>query len=326
VIARVENERIARELRATGLPVIDVSAALPRLVFPRVATDAEGAATLAATHLIERGLRNFAYCGDGRFHWARQRGEAFARATAMVGGCVQFAPTLGAVDDEVKEIARWLRTLPRPVGVLASLDLRGQQVLAACRLAGLAVPDDVAVIGVHNDELLCELCDPPLTSVIPDAPRAGYVAAELLARTMKGRRLAVRLHEIAPLGVAARQSTDVGAVGDAKIAGAVRFMRQQAAGGANVGDVLRAVPMARTALERRFKAALGTTPHAHLRKLRIERVKDLLARTSLPVGEIATATGFEHPEYLSAMFRRECGVTPRKFRARFGRQPALATG
>ena len=319
VIARVENERIARELRATGLPVIDVSAALPRLVFPRVATDAEGAATLAATHLIERGLRNFAYCGDGRFHWARQRGEAFARATAMVGRCVQFTPTVGAVDDEVKEIARWLRTLPRPVGVLASLDLRGQQVLAACRLVGLAVPDDVAVIGVHNDELLCELCDPPLTSVIPDAPRAGYVAAELLARKMKGRRLAVRLHEIAPLGVAARQSTDVGAVGDAKIAGAVRFMRQQAAGGANVGDVLRAVPMARTALERRFKAALGTTPHAHLRKLRIERVKDLLARTSLPVGEIATATGFEHPEYLSAMFRRECGVTPREFRARFRR-------
>jgi LacI family transcriptional regulator len=182
-------------------------------------------------------------------------------------------------------------------------------------LAGLAVPDDVAVIGVHNDELLCELCDPPLTSVIPDAPRAGCVAAELLARKMKGRRLAVRLHEIAPLGwrrdnrpMWARWATQ---------RSRVRFMRQQAAGGANVGDVLRAVPMARTALERRFKAALGTTPHAHLRKLRIERVKDLLARTSLPVGEIATATDFEHPEYLSAVFQRECGVTPREFRARF---------
>ncbi len=316
VIARVESAQIARELRATGLPVIDVSAALPRLVFPRVATDAEGAAELAARHLIERGLRSFAYCGDARFHWARRRGEAFARKTARAGKCVRFAPKPGAVDDEVKEIARWLKTLPRPVGVLASLDLRGQQVLAACRLAGLAVPDDVAVIGVHNDELLCELCDPPLSSVIPNAQRAGYVAAELLARTMKGRRLPVGLHEIAPRGVAARQSTDVGAVGDAKIAGAVRFMREQAAGGANVNDVLRAVPMARTALERRFKAALGTTPHAHLRKLRIERVKELLVGTSLPVGEIATATGFEHTEYLSAMFRRECGLSPREFRAR----------
>jgi LacI family transcriptional regulator len=315
VIARVESVAIARELRATGLPVIDVSAALPRLAFPRVATDAEATARLAATHLIERGLRHFAYCGDRRFHWARQRGEAFARATRAVGGaCPNFAPAPGAVDDEVGEIAGWLKTLPKPVGVLASLDLRGQQVLAACRLVGLNVPEEVAVIGVHNDELLCDLCDPPLTSVIPNAQRAGYEAAALLARAMRGRKLALALHEIAPVGVASRQSTDLAAVGDMKIAGAVRFMRQHAASGANVADVLRAVPMARTAFERRFKAALGTTPHEHLRKLRLERVRELLATTSLPVGEIAAATGYPHIEYLSAMFRRECGMTPLAYR------------
>jgi LacI family transcriptional regulator len=315
VIARVESVAIARELRATGLPVIDVSAALPRLAFPRVATDAQATAQLAATHLIERGLRHFAYCGDRRFHWARQRGEAFARATRAVGGvCPIFAPAPGAVDDEVGEIARWLKTLPKPVGVLASLDLRGQQVLAACRLVGLNVPDEVAVIGVHNDELLCDLCDPPLSSVIPNAQRAGYEAAALLARAMRGRKLPLALHEIAPVGVASRQSTDLAAVGDVKIAGAVRFMREQAASGANVADVLRAVPMARTAFERRFKAALGTTPHEHLRKLRLERVRELLATTSLPVGEIAAATGYPHIEYLSAMFRRECGMTPLAFR------------
>jgi LacI family transcriptional regulator len=288
---------------------------LPRLAFPRVATDAQATARLAATHLIERGLRHFAYCGDRRFHWARQRGEAFARATRAVGGvCPIFAPEPGAVDDEVGEIAGWLKTLPKPVGVLASLDLRGQQVLAACRLVGLNVPDEVAVIGVHNDELLCDLCDPPLSSVIPNAQRAGFEAAALLARAMRGRKLPLALHEIAPVGVASRQSTDLAAVGDAKIGGAVRFMRQHAASGANVADVLHAVPMARTAFERRFKAALGTTPHDHLRKLRLERVRELLATTSLPVGEIAVATGFPHIEYLSAMFRRECGVTPLAFR------------
>lgn len=189
VIARVENVRIAQQLRATGLPVIDVSAALPRLVFPRVATAAEGAAQLAATHLIERGLRHFAYCGDARFHWARRRGEAFAAATRLAGGrCAQFSPPPGAVDDDVNAIAHWLRSLPKPVGVLACLDLRGQQVLAACRQADLKVPDEVAVIGVHNDELLCELCDPPLSSVIPNAQRAGYEAAGLLARAMAGKK------------------------------------------------------------------------------------------------------------------------------------------
>ena len=317
VIARVENAEIARVLRATGLPVIDVSAALPRLVFPRVATEAEGSARLAATHLADRGLKRFAYCGYRGAHWSRRRGEAFARAVRATGGtCVLFSPPPGPVDEEIGAIAAWLKKLARPVGLLAAIDPRGQQVLAACRLAGLAVPDEVAVIGVHNDELLCDLCDPPLSSVIPDARRAGYVAAGLLSKAMAGSRLAVSLHEIAPLGVASRQSTDVSAVADTKIAEAVRFMRQHAAGGANVGDVLRAVPMARTALERRFKAVLGTTPHAHLRKLRMERVRELLVSTNLPVGEIATATGFENPEYLSAMFRRECGESAREFRAR----------
>ncbi len=317
VIARVENQQIAQVLRGTGLPVIDVSAALPRLVFPRVATDAEGAARIAATHLLDRGLKRFAFCGYHGAHWSRRRGEAFARAVRAAGGtCAVFAPQPGPVDEEIGAIAEWLQSLARPVGVLAAIDPRGQQVLAACRMAGLAVPDEVAVVGVHNDELLCDLCDPPLSSVIPNAQRAGYVAAGLLAKAMAGTRLPVVLNEIAPLGVASRQSTDLAAVADEKIAGAVRYMRQQAAGGANVADVLRAVPMARTALERRFKAVLGTTPHAHLRKLRMERVQELLVSTSLPVGEIAAATGFENPEYLSAMFRRECGVSPREWRAR----------
>ena len=107
-------------------------------------------------------------------------------------------------------------------------------------------------------------------------------------------------------------------MGDVKIAGVLRFRRERAANGANVSDVLRAVPMARTALERRFKAALGTTPHAHLRKLRMERVKELLVGMTLPVGGVVAATDFENPEYLSAMFRRECGLSPREFRARHG--------
>ena len=317
VIARVESAAIARRLHATGLPVIDVSAALPELVFPRVATEAAGTARLAAEHLAQHGLRHFAYCGDRRFHWARQRGEAFAAAVRAAGGtCAFFSPEPGAVDAEIDAIARWLPTLPRPVGVLACLDRRGQQILAACRQAGLSVPDAVAVIGVHNDELLCELCDPPLSSVVPNARRAGYEAATLLARAMRGRRVPVALHEIPPVGVAARQSTDVGAVGDPKLAQVLRLMRERAVSGCNVKELLRAVPMARTALERRFKALLGTSPHAHMRRLRMERVRELLVRTSLPIGEIAAATGFEHVEYLSAMFHRECGMTPREYRAR----------
>lgn len=317
IIARVDSMRFARALRATGLPVIDVSAGLPRLVFPRVSTEAVGVARLAAAHLLERGLRHFAYCGDRNLVWARRRGRTFAEAVRNAGyRCSVLSPGAETVDGMVELIAGWLKTLVKPVGILACIDLRGQQVLSACRLAGFSVPNEVAVIGVHNDELVCDLCDPPLTSVITNSARTGFLAAELLDRAMRGQKLPLVFHEIEPLGVAARQSTDLAALTDNKVAAAVLFMRRQAAAGANVGDVLRAVPMARTALERRFKAVVGTTPHAHLRKLRIERVQQLLTTTNTPIGEIAAQTGFEHTEYLSVMFRRECGISPRQYRER----------
>jgi LacI family transcriptional regulator len=217
---------------------------------------------------------------------------------------------------ELAAMAAWLRALPKPVGVLACYDVRGQQVLEACHEAGLPVPDDVAVIGVHNDELLCDLCDPPLTSVIPDARRAGYEAAALLERMMEGERVPVATRTIEPLGVAARQSTDVVAVADARVAAAVRFIRERATTGIDVSDVLRAVPMSRTLLERKFKQLLGYSPHEQIQRVRLERAKALLATTELPVAAVAERVGIEHPEYLSVAFRRATGLSPREYRTR----------
>jgi LacI family transcriptional regulator len=323
IIARVENEAIARALEATRLPVVDVSAALPGLVFPRVSTDSDAASRLAVEHLVSRGFKHFAYCGDPRFFWSVQRANYFAAQVRAAGfDCSHYAPAISqsgqtrTVETEVKEIARWLRTLPKPAGVHACYDIRGQQVLEACQDAGLLVPDEVAVIGVHNDELLCDLCEPPLTSVIPNARKAGYVAAGLLAQMMNGRPVPARTHPIEPIGVAARQSTDVVAVPDANLSAAVRFVREHALENIGVGDVLRAVPMSRTLLERKFKQFLGCTPHEHIQRARFERVKDLLVTTDLPVSTVAERTGFEHTEYLSVAFRRAIGLTPKEYRSR----------
>jgi LacI family transcriptional regulator len=197
---------------------------------------------------------------------------------------------------------------------MACYDIRGQQVLEACRLAQLAVPDEVAVIGAHNDNLLCDLCDPPLTSVIPNARQAGYTAAELLARMMHGISVPPQVFEVDPVGVAERQSTDLVAVADSKISAAVRFIRGHATSNITVGDVLRAVPMSRTLLERRFRQCLGRTPHEYIQTLKIDCVKSLLATTDLPVGAIAERTGFDHMEYLSVAFRRATGLSPKRFR------------
>jgi LacI family transcriptional regulator len=331
VIARVENGRISAALRALRLPVVDVSASLEGTPFPRFATDSEAATLLAAEHLREKGFLHFGYCGDARFLWSKWRGIYFRKQIAAFGAsCSVFADRRTRAADgsaaEIGAIADWLKQLPKPVGVLACYDVRGQQVLEACKLAGLSVPTEVGVVGVHNDELLCELCDPPLTSVIPNARRAGYDAAALLAQMMRGKNAVPITHLLAPLGLAARQSTDVVAVDDAKVAAAARYIREHATSGIGVAEVLRAVPMSRTLLERRFRGMLGRTPGAHILRVKIEHVKMLLATTGLSVSAIADRAGFEHAEYLSVAFRRETGSTPTGYRASFATTGSDARG
>jgi LacI family transcriptional regulator len=221
---------------------------------------------------------------------------------------------LGDIAAQEADLRRWLKALPKPIGILACYDIRGLQILDACRGAGLAVPDEVAVIGVDNDELLCELAAPPLSSVMPNTHRTGYEAAALLDRMMAGKRVAPVAHLIAPLGVASRQSTDVLAIDDREIARAVQFIREQACGGINVGDVLRAVPLSRRVLEQRFQKLLGHTPREEILHVRLNRVKQLLIETDLSLYLIAERTGFEHVEYLSVVFKRETGRTPSGFR------------
>lgn len=327
IIARIETPRIARAVRSAGLPTVDVSAA--RLVpeLPWVETDDEQIARVGAEHLLERGFRHFAFCGDGRFKWSEAREAHFRTAlgSRAAGGVHCHRPASGAGQDAAAlaaDLRRWVAGLPKPVGILAAYDIRGQQVLDACRALGLAVPADVAVLGVDNDELLCDLATPPMSSIIPNAHRTGYEAAALLERMMAGRRVPARGHLIPPLGVAARQSTDVLAVEDREVARALQFIRDHACEGIQVGDVLRVVPLSRRVLEQRFQRLLGRTPHREILRVRLDRIKRLLAETDLPLHRIAERTGFEHVEYLSVTFKRETGQTPSRYRSSSGRPSA----
>lgn len=319
IIARIENRAIAEALRHVSMPVVDVSAARLLPALPWVETDDAAFARMAADHLLERGFKQFGYCGDDRFNWSKWRMEPFSKFVSEAGGtCSTFTPERrisGDAENEIEEIARWLAGLPKPVGVMACYDLRGQQVLDACRRSGIAVPDEVAVIGVDNDELLCNLSDPPLSSVIPNTHRTGYEAAALLDLLMAGKQVPVLTHLIPPLGVATRQSTDVLAIEDRKVVQAVRFIRERACHGINVADVLRAVPQSRRVLEARFKKLVGRTPHAEILRVQMNRAKELLASTDLSLDAIAERTGFAHPEYLSVAFKRETGLPPSKYRA-----------
>jgi LacI family transcriptional regulator len=324
IIARVDSPQIAAALRRTRLPVIDVSAERFSSEFSRVSIDNAAVARLAAEHLEGKGFAELAYCGDRRFLWSRQRGAEFKRGVAAKGRpCVDFVEqAVGGrpgSDAEIRAIARWLKALPKPVAVFACYDGRALQVLEACQLLGLNVPEQVAVLGVDNDELVCELANPPLSSVQPNARRSGYEAAALLARLMRGEKKSVApTHQVQPVRVVERQSTDVVAVADAKVAAALKFIRQHACAGVDVGDVLRAVPMSRTRLEEKFKALLGQSPHRQIVQQRIARAKHLLAESKVAISEVAEQAGFDNASYLSVAFRRETGLSPFAYRAKHG--------
>lgn len=318
IIARVENDRIARAIEASRLPTVDVSAAriVPQL--PWVETNDRAIARLAVEHFLERGFTHFGFCGDARFNWSTWRAKHFREGLREAGhSCFVFGYDSTRVDRQVAAIERWLRSLPKPVAVLAAYDNRGLQVLEACHNLGLSVPDEVAVLGVDNDELLCELASPPLSSIAPDAHRAGYEAAGLLDRLMQGEKVGNECVQIDPLLLYPRQSTDVLAIDDPVVVKALRYIREHACEGLQVADILRVVPVSRRVLEARFRARLHHTPHEEIVRVRIDRVKQLLAETELTLEAIASRTGYEHAEYMSVMFRREMGTTPGRYRESF---------
>jgi len=322
IIARIETKQIALAVKGTKLPAIDVSAARHVPALPWVETDNEAIAKLASEHLIERGFKHFAFCGVPVFNWSNERSEHFARLMKKAGhDCHVYAADKRGGDGrwlswvaEQPALEAWVRALPKPCGIMAAYDIRAQQIAEVCRNQGIKVPDDVAIVGVDNDELLCDLCDPPLSSVAPDTDRTGYVAAELLDRMMSGKKVAADAHLIEPIGLVTRESTDVLAIADRDVSEAVRFIREHACEGISVEDVLSIVPLSRRVLDKRFRDLIGRTPHDEIGRLQVERVKELLVETDLPLAVVAERAGFKYVEYMSVVFKKKTGRPPSEFR------------
>lgn len=326
IIARIENRKIARVVRDLKVPTVDLRALLTDLGVPRIVTDDAEVARMGFGHLRERGFRHLAFCGYVGADYSDNRSESFARLVEAAGfACHVYRPERPAyaAGTEAREqqgwtaeaeVAQWILGLPKPIGIMACNDIRAQQVLTACRGIGLAVPDEVAVLGVDNDEVLCDLADPPLSSIVPDTHGIGFEAASLLGRMMGGECVSDTLRTIPPLRVITRRSTDVLAIDDRAISHAVRFIREHACDGITVGDVLADLPYSRSVFERRFVKIFGRSPKAEILRTQLERVKCLLAETDLPLKQIAAKTGFLYPEYMSAAFKERTGQTPGQYR------------
>jgi len=323
IIARIETDRMARIIAAMEVPTVDVSAA--RLVpgIPWVETDDDAITGLALQHLRDCGLQNFAFFGDPFYNWSIWRQQAFERIVGPSNGTDASIFNLPVRKEpqirwwtQRETIRAWLDSLPKPVGILACYDGCGQPLLEICRYFEIKVPDEVAIVGVDNDELLCEITTPTMSSIEPNAYHAGAVAAEMLDRMMHGATLSDTKHAIAPLGVRKRVSTDVMAVADRHVADAVAFIRDNAHRNIGVDDLLGAVPLSRRVLEARFRQALNRSPHQEILRVRTDAARDLLLQTEMSLSQISDALGIRHPEYLSVFFKKQTGLTPREYRDR----------
>ena len=320
IIARIQTRRIAQQLAASGIPVVDVLGVVPELAFPLVSVDNIAIARMAAEHLLERGFRQFGFFGIEGENWSEQRYAGFCSAVSSVQSQVPICrlprDTKGRRSWERAEddIARWIAALPKPAGVLICSDQRGSQFLEACRRAGVSVPNDIAVVSVDNDEPLCEVCLPPLSSVEPGHLNVGYQAAALLDSMLRGGSASRKPLHVQPLETVTRQSSDTLAVADSRVGMALRLIRENAPSGMRIDDIAREVGLSRSVLQRRFRATLHCSLHQEILNVRIRHARELLATTEISLAAVAEQAGFKHQEYLGAVFRARVGKTPAQVR------------
>ncbi len=332
VIAECPTPAEASDIASLGVPVVlledpapggALPAGHPLAGAPCVRMDSRAVGRMAAEYYLERGYTNFAYVDETLgLYWGAERRDGFLE-TVRAAGC-ECAIYGGRFT--VRERARWsaerprmirfLESLPRPTAVLAAMDGRARLVIEACSAAGLRVPEEIAVLGVDDDPLLCEATMPTLSSVRTDRYRHGREAAVRLDALMRGCNPEPRDIAVPPIGVRTRDSTGYDAMRDPFMARAIAYIRNRSDTKIDVADVVAAAGCSRRYLETRFRARLGTTILGMAQRERIGRVKELLESTALPIGEIAERCGFPGNSDLSILFRRIAGTSMREWRLR----------
>jgi LacI family transcriptional regulator len=306
-----------------GIPVVDVVGVLRHENVPLVHTNDRSVGRLGAEHLLERGFRNFGFCEYVDEFWSAHRREGFEQTLRPKGyQCAIYrmpmpGPGAGGPEQweqQQRSLSAWLKELPKPVGVMASNDLMGQQLLEACQRLQIRVPEHVAVVGADNDEPICRIASPPLSSVIINDHQRGYEAAALLDRMMSGAPAPRDPIYVEPVGVATRASTDIMAIEDTTVVEALRFLREHCCDRINVDDVVREVPISRSVLERRFRKIVGRSINSEIVRLRINRAIELLTETGLELKVVAQRAGFGTQSYMNAVFQAKVGKTPGSFR------------
>lgn len=318
---------LADFIRSTPVPRVELTHVRPDLGVPFVDGDNRAIGEIAARHFLERGYRNFAWFPFTNDFLNEERCRGFVDAVAKAGYESAELPPLhelknfrwrGNWSGNLARISKALAALPKPVAVFCYNDCAAANVLSACQQAGISVPEQAAIAGVDNDELLCEAVTVPLTSVIHDLEGVGYQGAALLQRLMDGKSPPRKPLLVPPKGIITRHSSDILAVENIEVARALRFIWENYSNPRlQVPDIVAETNLSRRPLEIAFKKGIGRTIVQEITRTRLEKVKDLLRRCDQSIGEIATACGFNRPNHLHRQFRADTGKSPREFQNEF---------
>ncbi|MHC4477921.1 MAG: XylR family transcriptional regulator [Planctomycetota bacterium] len=326
IIARELSPRIREEIRSLGIPTVfhPVLNETPLAGAGNICGDHVGIGRSGAEHLLSLRLHHYAFCGLDDFFWSRKRAEGFREVIAREG----FEPLFYRYPkskrqrswrNEQRCLVDWLERLPKPVGLMACLDERAQDVMEACKQARLRIPDEVAIVGADNDELICELSNPPLSSVALNSVRAGYEAAELLDKLMtKKKKPRNRKVSVLATHVVARQSTSLMAVDDPQLVKALRFIQTHTYQPVCVDDVANTAGLSKRVLQNRFRDKLSCSVKGYIDRTRLERITQMLMDTNMPVSKVASELGFRGTEKITRFFKNAKGMSPLAYRRKYG--------
>jgi len=318
IIARVNRPDIYENVARRGIPIVNISGqVLPGVELPRVAPNDKATITMAVEHLLEKGIKNFAYSGYS--YYSEKRYEICSKILMGYGQTCFLNPESGTWSesiwgDRLKNSAEWIKQLPKPVGIIAWGTVEGRHLADACQYAGVKIPEEVSIIGWDFDDLIGEMIKPSITGVALPTIQQGFEAAKMLDTMIQGKTPMKSEIWLDPIGVVSRESTDFIAIEDEEVKKALYFIRENACDNIDVSDVVKGLSVSRRTLERRFVSNVGRTPAEEIRRIRFECAKDMLIKTTMSVQEVATASGWRYAEQMIPYFKSLTGMTPLEYR------------
>ncbi len=328
IIGFISTPDLGRQIKSLGVPLVDVQGEGNCPDYPWIDTDPGVVAGLAEDFFAKAGFINFAYCGYPGVFFSDRRSEAFTALVEARGTTPHIYEPPPRVSSAIRQqfremrgleyepaLAAWLAALPKPVAILACNDTRGQQIITACRDLGISMPSNVSVMGVDNDEILCRLCRPTLSSIAPDTEGIGQLAARLLTSILEGEKVEARLYKVPPLRVVERESTDITTAQNPLVLAASRVIRDRACRGISVEQVCELAGCSRSTLDGLFKKHLDRSIAGEMVRVRMGTAMRLLENTSMTLEEIAQECGFLSATYFCRFFKRESGTTPSQYRS-----------